>query len=203
MGFECPLRQTTADFLTSLTSPAERVIRPGFEGKTPYTPDEFAAAWQKSDDRAQLLKEIAEFDTQYPVGGQELENFKVSRQAAQAKGQRVKSPYTLSVPMQIKICTGRGFERLRGDATLFFTSLFGQCALALIISSVFYNLQNTTDALYSKGALIFFAILMAAFQSMLEILTLYAQRGIVEKHSKYAFYHPFSEGVGKKPFQAL
>ena len=27
MGFDCPLRQTTADFLTSLTSPAERIVR--------------------------------------------------------------------------------------------------------------------------------------------------------------------------------
>ncbi|TVY20600.1 ABC transporter CDR4 [Lachnellula arida] len=195
MGFDCPLRQTTADFLTSLTSPAERIVRPGFEGKTPYTPDEFAAVWQKSDDRAQLLQEIADFDEQYPVGGEHLEQFKASRQAAQAKGQRVKSPYTLSIPMQIKLCTKRGFQRLRGDATLFFTSLFGQTALALIISSVFFNLQDTTADLYSKGALLFFAILMSAFQSALEILTLYAQRGIVEKHSKYAFYHPSAEAV--------
>lgn len=195
MGFDCPLRQTTADFLTSLTSPAERVVRPGFENKTPYTPDEFAAAWQKSEDRAQLLREIEEFENQYPIGGEQLEKFKISRQAAQAKGQRVKSPYTLSVPMQVKLCTWRSFQRLRGDASLFFTSLFGQTVLALIISSVFYNLQNDTSALYSKGALLFFSILMAAFQSMLEILTLYAQRGIVEKQSKYAFYHPFSEAV--------
>lgn len=169
MGFDCPLRQTTADFLTSLTSPAERIVRPGFEGKTPYTPDEFAAVWQKSDDRAQLLQEIADFDEQYPVGGEHLEQFKASRQAAQAKGQRVKSPYTLSVPMQIKLCTKRGFQRLRGDASLFFTSLFGQTALALIISSVFFNLQDTTADLYSKGALLFFSILMAAFQSALEV----------------------------------
>ncbi|TVY46155.1 ZEB2-regulated ABC transporter [Lachnellula occidentalis] len=195
MGFDCPLRQTTADFLTSLTSPAERIVRPGFEGKTPYTPDEFAAAWQKSEDRAQLLQEIADFDEQYPVGGEHLEQFKASRQAAQAKGQRVKSPYTLSIPMQVKLCTKRGFQRLRGDATLFFTGLFGQTALALIISSVFFNLQDTTADLYSKGALLFFSILMAAFQSALEILTLYAQRGIVEKHSKYAFYHPSAEAI--------
>ncbi len=79
MGFECPLRQTTADFLTSITSPAERIIREGFENKTPYTPDEFAAAWQKSEDRAQLLREIDEFDRKYPLGGEALENFKVSR----------------------------------------------------------------------------------------------------------------------------
>ena len=28
-----------------------------------------------------------------------------------------------------------------------------------------------------------------------QILTLYAQRPIVEKHAKYAFYHPFSEAI--------
>lgn len=32
-------------------------------------------------------------------------------------------------------------------------------------------------------------------------MTLYAQRPIVEKHTKYAFYHPFTEAVGQ--YQAL
>ncbi|KAG9231760.1 putative ABC transporter CDR4 [Amylocarpus encephaloides] len=195
MGFDCPLRQTTADFLTSLTSPAERIVRKGFEGKTPFTPDEFAAMWHKSADRAKLLQEIEEFEKEFPIGGEYLETFKDARRAAQAKGQRIKSPYTLSVVQQVKLCTKRSFQRLRGDATLFFSGLFGQAALALIISSVFYNLQNQTSTLYSRGALLFFAILMAAFQSFLEILTLYAQRGIVEKQAKYAFYHPFSEAI--------
>ncbi len=79
MGFDCPLRQTTGDFLTSITSPAERITRQGFEGRTPYTPDEFAAAWNKSEDRAQLLREIEDFDTQYPIGGPSLEQFKEGR----------------------------------------------------------------------------------------------------------------------------
>ncbi|KFZ15068.1 hypothetical protein V502_05793 [Pseudogymnoascus sp. VKM F-4520 (FW-2644)] len=192
-----PARQTTADFLTSLTSPAERAIRPGFEGKTPYTPDEFVSAWQNSDDRAQLLKEIDAFEREYPVGGDHLEKFKESRRAAQAGSQRVKSPYTLSVPMQIMLCVDRGFQRLRGDMSLFLSGILGQAGMALVIGSVFYNLENNTGALFSRGALLFMAILMAAFQSALEILTLYAQRPIVEKQSKYAFYHPFAEAVGK------
>ena len=79
MGFDCPPRQTTGDFLTSITSPAERVTRAGFEGKTPFTPDEFAAAWYKSDDRAKLMREIEEFDTLYPIGGASLEQFKEGR----------------------------------------------------------------------------------------------------------------------------
>ena len=132
--------------------------------------------------------------------------------ATQAKRQRVKSPYTLSVAQQIQLCVNRGYQRLRGDMSLFFTGLLGQVIMALIIGSVFYNLPNETGSLYSKGALLFFAILMAAFQSALEvrlnipaidlrppnieqILTLYAQRPIVEKHAKYAFYHPFAEAM--------
>ncbi|CZT45851.1 probable ABC1 transport protein [Rhynchosporium secalis] len=195
MGFECPKRQTTGDFLTSITSPAERVTRPGFEGRTPYTPDEFAAAWYKSDDRAQLLREIEEFDAMYPLGGPSLDLFKEGRRAAQSKSQRIKSPYTLSVVQQIKLCVQRGFQRLQGDMSLMLTSFIGNAVMALIIGSVFYNLSNETSALYSKGALLFFAILMAAFQSSLEILTLYAQRPIVEKQAKYAFYHPFAEAI--------
>lgn len=91
LGFECPQRQTTADFLTSLTNPAERVVRKGFQGKTPYTPDEFAAVWQKSEDRARLLQEIEEFDSQYPIGGPSLDEFKQSRKSLQARSQWVEA----------------------------------------------------------------------------------------------------------------
>ena len=37
MGYRCPQRQTTADYLTSLTNPAERIVRPGYENKVPRT----------------------------------------------------------------------------------------------------------------------------------------------------------------------
>ncbi|XTI88346.1 ABC transporter-like protein [Cenococcum geophilum] len=195
LGFQCPSRQTTGDFLTSLTNPAERVVREGFEGKTPYTPDEFAAAWQKSEDRTRLLQEIEEFDSQYPIGGPSLDEFKQSRKALQARSQRVQSPYTLSVPMQVKLCMQRSYQRLKGDLAVAITGIIFNAIMALVIGSVFYNLPNETSALYSRGALLFFAVLLAAFASALEILTLYAQRPIVEKQSKYAFYHPFAEAI--------
>ena len=71
--------------------------------------------------------------------------------------------------MQIGLCIDRGFQRLRGDMTLLLTGFIGQSAMALIIGSVFYNLSDDTASLYSRGALLFFAILMAAFQSALEV----------------------------------
>ncbi|GKZ71138.1 hypothetical protein AnigIFM60653_003613 [Aspergillus niger] len=195
MGFECPERQTTADFLTSLTSPAERIVKPGYEGKVPRTPDEFASAWKSSEAYSKLKRQIAEYNQEYAIGGESLGKFIESRKAMQSKNQRVKSPYTISLYEQVKLCLIRGFQRLQGDASLTISQLVGNFIMALIIGSVFYNLQPVTSSFYSRGALLFFAVLLNAFSSALEILTLYAQRPIVEKQARYAMYHPFAEAI--------
>jgi ATP-binding cassette subfamily G (WHITE) protein 2 (PDR) len=193
MGFHCPDRQTDADFLTSMTSPLERVVREGFENRVPRTPDEFAQRWAESPERAALLQDIEAYEQKYPIGGEAGQRFKESRQLQKAKGQREKSPYTLSYTQQVKLCLWRGFVRLKADPSITITQLVANSIMALIISSVFFNLQPTTSSFYSRSALLFFAILMNAFGSALEILTLYAQRPIVEKHSRYALYHPSAE----------
>lgn len=87
MGFHCPDRQTVADFLTSLTSPIERVVAKGFEGRVPQTPDEFAARWKASPEYAALIAEIEEYNNEFTVGGKHAEKFLESRQAQQSKGQ--------------------------------------------------------------------------------------------------------------------
>lgn len=195
MGFHCPERQTTGDFLTSLTSPTERVVRPGFEGKTPSTPDDFVAAWKSSDSYAALQRELAQYDEHFPPEGEAVNQFVRSRRAAQSTGEPAHSPYTLSGPQQVALCIRRGFQRLRGDMSLTLTALIGNFIMALIIASVFYNLKDDSSSFYSRGALLFFAILMSGFASSLEILTLYAQRPIVEKHARYALYRPYAEAM--------
>ncbi len=195
MGFDCPDRQTTSDFLTSLTSPAERTPLPGFELKVPKTPDEFAERWRESDTYKQLIGDIEEFNSSFTKGGEKYQEFVETRNAKKSKHLSPKSPFTLSMRNQINICTVRGFQRLKGDYSMALSTIFGNTAMALIISSIFFNLPNNTGSFYSRGALLFFAILMNAFSSALEIFGLYVQRPIVEKHNRYAFYHPFCEAI--------
>lgn len=85
---------------------------------------------------------------------------------------RLKSPYTLSVPMQVGLCIERGFQRLRGDMSLTLSGMIGNFIMALIIGSVFYNTPATTNSFFSRGALLFFAILLNAFSSFLEVCVL-------------------------------
>ncbi|KAJ1324852.1 ATP-binding cassette subfamily G (WHITE) member 2 PDR [Microdochium nivale] len=195
LGFECPARQTTPDFLTSMTSPLERVIREGYKGRTPRTPDDFAKAWRESAEYKALQDEIESYKNEHPIGGPDALAFRTAKREQQAKAQRAKSPYTLSFGQQVKLCLWRGFRRLIGDPSLTVGALIGNAIMALIIGSVFYNLQLTTASFFQRGALLFFACLMNAFASALEILTLYSQRPIVEKHSRYALYHPAAEAV--------
>ncbi|PYH93948.1 hypothetical protein BO71DRAFT_484181 [Aspergillus ellipticus CBS 707.79] len=195
MGFDCPDRQTTADFLTSLTSSTERKARQGYEHLVPRSPDEFAARWRASADRKQLLADVDAFQNEFPLGGAKLTEFNRSRAAEKAKGTRAQSPYTLSYPMQIRLCLRRGFQRLKGDMSMTLASVIGNSVMALVVASVFYNMQPNTNSFFQRGALLFFAILLNAFSSALEILTLWQQRPIVEKHDKYALYHPSAEAI--------
>jgi ABC-type multidrug transport system permease subunit len=73
--------------------------------------------------------------------------------------------------------------------------IFSQVAQALIIGSVYFGTPLSTGSFFAKGAVLFFAVLLSALQSIVEINTLYAQRPIVAKHKSYAFYHPFTEAV--------
>ncbi|KAF7555659.1 hypothetical protein G7Z17_g1989 [Cylindrodendrum hubeiense] len=195
LGFECPIRQTTADFLTSMTAPDERIIRSGFKSKAPRTPEEFAAAWKNSAQYHALQAEIEQYKINHFNDGSAAEAFRTSKQAQQAKGQRMKSPYILSYPQQIQLCLWRGWKRFINDPGVTVGAVIGNFIMSLIVGSIFYNLKQTSSTFFQRGALIFFACLLNAFSSALEILTLFAQRPIIEKHSRYAFYHPSAEAV--------
>ncbi|KAJ7076067.1 ABC-2 type transporter-domain-containing protein [Mycena belliarum] len=194
-GFVCAPRQTTGDFLTSLTNPAERLVLEGWEKRVPRTADEFARVWRESAEYQELLRDIAAYNAEHPLGGEALAKFRGSRQLQQSKSLSTKSPYTISIRRQIAICMERGFQRLQNDLTNFYTTVLGNFFMTLLISSVFYNLKDSTSSFYSRGALLFYAVLLNAFASALEISTLYAQRPIVEKHTAYALYHPLAEAV--------
>lgn len=85
MGYACPDRQTTADFLTSLTNPGERVVRDGFQNRVPRTPEDFVAYWNASQTRARLLQDITEFDQEHPMDGKPIEAMAAVRKAHQSK----------------------------------------------------------------------------------------------------------------------
>lgn len=193
MGWYCPPRQTTGDFLTSVTNPQERRPRTGFESKVPRTPDEFEAYWKRSTERTFVLEEMRLEESEDSKDA--LGEMREYHRAKQARHMRPRSPYVISTWMQIRLCTTRAYQRIWNDKVSTITTVVGQIIMALIVGSIFYGTPLSTAAFFSKGSVLFFAILLNALLSITEINNLYDQRPIVEKHASYAFYHPWTEAM--------
>lgn len=193
-GWTCDQRQTTGDFLTGLTNPSERKAKSGMENKVPRTPEEFEKCWLESSAYQSLQRSIEEHENS--VSGKDMvDTFRGNKEAAQANHTRLKSPYLISIPMQIKLNVKRGYQRTWNDKASTGASIGVNVFMALIIGSVFFDSPNATAAFMSKGAVLFFAVLLNALSAMNEINSLYAQRPIVEKHKSYALYHPATEAI--------
>lgn len=195
MGWYCPPRQTTGDFLTSLTNPSERQAKEGFENRVPRTAEEFEKYWRESPDFKTLQGEIFTQEEKHPINGPTINEFTESHRQRQAKHTRPGSPYVISIPMQVKICTIRAYQRIWNDKTSTLTTIGGQVVMSLIIGSLFWGTPFGTQSFFARSSALFFAILLNSLLTVSEINALYSQRPIVEKHASYAFYHPFAEAL--------
>ncbi|ROV89515.1 hypothetical protein VSDG_08497 [Cytospora chrysosperma] len=207
-GWSCPSRQTTGDFLTSITNPSERRAREGMESKVPRTPEDFERYWHSSHEFRALQEQIARHAQEYPISDDEdarqteaqnetLKAFRETKDRRQPKYARRGSPYIVTVRQQISLNTKRAYQRIWGDKASTVVNAVMQVVIALVMGSIFYSPTNydSTAGFYSKGAALFIAVLSSAMSSVSEISNLYAQRPIVEKHASYAFYHPATEAI--------
>lgn len=127
LGFECPARQTTPDFLTSMTFQAERTPRHG--SNPPRTAVEFAVAWKSSAEYKYLQGEIETYKRQHPIDGPDAQTFRQLKNSHQAKGQPSKSPYTLRYSQQVQLCVWRGWSRFKADRSLTIGVIVGNIIL--------------------------------------------------------------------------
>lgn len=118
LGFHCPERQTTADFLTAVTDPTERQFREGCEASTPKSPEELEAAFRKSKQYQTLLRNIDEYEKDLKKSDcADAREFENAVHESKSKTVSDKSPYTVSFIRQVWACTLREFWLTWGDKT--------------------------------------------------------------------------------------
>jgi hypothetical protein len=195
-GWYCPPRQTTGDFLTAVTNPTERQAKKGMEDKIPRTPADFVKCWRESQDYKKLLEEINDFEQEYPINEHAtLAQLREQKNYIQAKHVRPKSPYLVSISMQVRLNIRRAYQRIWGDFASTGTQAGLNVVMALIVGSIYYGHSEGTSSFGGRGSVLFLAVLFNALTSIGEISGLYAQRPVVEKHKAYAFYHPATEAI--------
>lgn len=171
MGYKPQPRQTSADFLVAVTDPLGRFYQEDVDEKSvPKTADEMAAAFEKSELGKRNHEEVRKYK-QRAGKDKQLDEYKASAQAEKAKHVGKGSPYQISYAMMTKLCIKRRFRMNVGDSgTLMITSI-AAIFQALIIGSVYFQMPKDTSGFFSRGGVIFFAILYNSFTGMAEITT--------------------------------
>ncbi|CAI9628867.1 abc transporter [Alternaria burnsii] len=186
-GFVCSEGANVADFLTGVTVPSERQIRPGFEG-FPRNNIELEQAYQRSSIKAAMEQELS-----YPTSEAAKTNTKLFIEAMaidKSKHLPASSPMTVSFYDQVKACVARQYQILWGDKATFIIKQGSTLFQALIAGSLFYNAPANSSGLFVKGGALFLALLFNALLAMSEVTDSFFGRPILAKHKNFAFYNP-------------
>lgn len=189
LGFDCPPRWTTADFLTSVTDPHERSIRQGWETKVPRSAEDFAAAYKKSEAYQRNLADIADFEMQT---GEQLRQISLkSSKATQKKN------YTISFPQQVLALTKRQLLVMWGDKASLGGKWIGIVFQGLIVGSLFFNQPNTVAGAFTRGGVLFFVLLFNSLLALAEQTAVFGAKPILLKHKNFSFYRPSAYAIAQ------
>ena len=188
LGFVCGDGANVADFLTGVTVPSERKIKPDFESRFPRNNIELQQAYQRSDIKPAMDREL-----EYPTTEEAEMNTRMFCDAVtldKSPHLRKSSPMTLSFPQQVKACVIRQYQIIWGDKPTFIIKQGSTFVQALIAGSLFYNAPDNTAGLFVKGGALFLALLYNALLAMSEVTDSYAGRPILAKQKNFAFFNP-------------
>ncbi|KAH9922740.1 P-loop containing nucleoside triphosphate hydrolase protein [Fomitopsis serialis] len=196
MGYEPANRQTTADFLVAVTDPNGRIPRAGFSGPPPpRSADEFAAYFKNSKLGRLNRDDMRRYREEESGMLEKKQMYRLSHRAEHAKTTSKKSPFIISIAMQARALMLRRWQIIQGAMATQVTQALSFVFQAIIVGTIFLRLDNTTGTFFSKGGVIYFALLFGALSTMAEIPALFVQRPIVQRHSRAAMYHPFVEAL--------
>ncbi|KAI8889012.1 hypothetical protein K501DRAFT_300849 [Backusella circina FSU 941] len=189
MGFHCPPRKSTPDFLTSLCNPLEREIRSGFENAIPMFASEFQERFTQSTVYKEIMVELDQFEELF-----ERENpshsFKNAMDEEHEKYAFNSSPYTASFLQQVVALTIRQYQLQIKDHQAIISRYGSILIQALVLGSVFYQLPLDSTGAAARTGIMYFVLVFCTLVSQTELVNFLTGRPILEKHKQFALYRP-------------
>lgn len=188
LGFVCRDGSNVADFLTGITVPTERKIRPGYENRFPRNADEVLAEYEKSPICNEMVAEYNYPNTQ--PAHERTEDFKAAVAYEKDKRLSKSSPWTTNFLLQVETCIIRQYQILWGAKATFIVKQVSTLVQSLITGSLFYMAPNTSPGIFIKGGAMFLSIIYHSLLAMSEVTDSFSGRPVLVKHKGFAFFHP-------------
>ncbi|KAJ5683807.1 uncharacterized protein N7477_000152 [Penicillium maclennaniae] len=187
LGFICRDGANVADFLTGVTVPTEREIRPGYESTFPRTGNEILAHYQQAEVRERMALE-----NDFPSSKDAVQNTAFFQESVTLEKDQglSRSPLTVAFHKQVLACVVRQYQIIWGDKPTLFIKQGSNVIQALLAGSLFYNAPATSAGLFTKGGGLFFSILYNCLMAMSEVTDSFTGRPVLIKHKSFAYYHP-------------
>ncbi|KAI5303915.1 hypothetical protein KEM56_007064 [Ascosphaera pollenicola] len=183
LGFECPPRWTTPDFVTTVSDVNARRIKKGYEDRIPRSSEDFEQAYNRSSVRAAALNDMHEFE-------QYLERESEKNKAHNERAKKLRKNYSLPLWHQALILTKQQYFIIIGTRLTLLGKWCTVFFLAWIVGSLFYDMPRTTDGLFTRGGCLFYIILFNCLMALAEISAAFEYRPVVQKHRMLSMYRP-------------
>ncbi|KAI6711418.1 brefeldin A resistance protein [Diplocarpon mali] len=180
LGFECLPGANTADYLTGVTMPNEREVRPECIATFPRSIKTLRDVYEESDIYQQM---VAQYDYPTTVEAREATATFQRSIAAESCG----DSFTVGFLAQVEACLIRQYQILWGDKKTFLMKQISSAALALILGSLFYDAPDNSAGLFVKSGALFFALLYNTLIAMSEVADSFHGRPVHLKHRYFAF----------------
>lgn len=190
LGYLEKPRQTTPDYLTGCTDPFEREFQPGrSENDVPSTPEALAETFNKSPTYAQLEMEMKEYHARMEEEKHVYDDFQTAVKESKRHAPK-KSVYSIPFYLQVWALAKRQFLLKWQDKFALTVSWFTSIVIAIITGTVWLDLPKTSEGAFTRGGVLFIALLFNAFQAFSELASTMLGRPIVNKHRAFTFHRP-------------
>jgi len=182
LGYKSLPRQSTADYLTGCTDPNERQYAPGRSANdVPSTPEALEHAFRASPYYGDLTDSLEKYKIRQAEERADQEAFRAAVLDDKKRGVSKRSPYTLGFFGQVKALTIRQFQTRMQDRFQLYTSFGLAITLALVIGAAYFDLPLTAAGGFTRGGVVFIAVLVAVFDAFGEIPLMMMGRAILNK----------------------
>lgn len=190
LGFLPKPRQTTPDYLTGCTDKWEREYQEGRDAtNTPSTSDELVEAFNKSSYATRLSGEMDVWRQRVKEEQHVYEDFKTA--VLQGKRHAPKnSVYSIPFHLQVWALMKRQFILKWQDRFSLVVSWITSIVIAIVIGTVWLQIPQNSAGAFTRGGVLFIALLFNCFQAFGELASTMMGRQIVNKHRAYTFHRP-------------
>ncbi|KAJ6441375.1 multidrug resistance protein CDR1 [Purpureocillium lavendulum] len=180
LGFISVPGQTTAEFLVAVTDPEHRQTQPGSEAESLHTAADLAGAFRRSSAYQTLQDEIEE-----------------QRQRHTDNSLLSTDNYQLSFLAQVQECLIRECQLVFGQRRVYYIKWFTTVVLCLACGSVYFDIDNTSQGAFTRGGILYFALIFNGWLQFPELFDAYSNRPVVERQARLHLCRPSAVAVAR------